>query len=101
MIAFISPNMGDLKRLAKELNKEDKTKEELCNDPEIIKKVTETVLQFGREYDLNKMEIPQKIKLCADEWSSNTGLLTASLKINRRNVQKAYQEDIARMYSSK
>lgn len=100
MIAFVSPSMPALKRLVAELNKPtDMTKQEMCDDPDIIKAVTAEVQRFGTECGLNKMEIPTKVKLCAEEWSSNTGFLTASLKINRRNVQNFYKSSIDSMYA--
>lgn len=100
-IAFISPNMGSLKRLAVDLGKSsDMSKQEMCDDADINKAVTAEILRFGTEYGLNKMEIPAKVKLCAEEWSSNTGFLTASLKINRRNVQNYHKASIDSMYAS-
>jgi len=48
---------------------------------------------------LNKFEIPQKIKLISDIWTPDTGLVTAALKLRRRNIQNYYQQLIDRMYS--
>ena len=48
---------------------------------------------------LNKFEIPQKIKLISDIWTPDTGLVTAALKLRRRNIQNYYQQLIDIMYS--
>src|SRR5699024_9249441 len=98
MVAFIAPSVGSLKRLASELGKETLTLEQMCKDPEILARVTKEVQEFSVEAGLNKMEIPQKIKLCPEEWSVKSGFLTASLKINRRNVQNFYKADIEALY---
>lgn len=98
MIAFISPSIGAIKRLAAEKGKENGTLEQWCKDPEILKLVTKALAEFGAECGLNRMEIPAKIRLCWEEWSVNTGFLTASMKINRRNIQKFYADSIEEMY---
>lgn len=100
MIAFISPSIGNLKRLAVDKGKGDMTLAQWCEDEELIKIVTKELADFGVECGLNRMEVPQRIKLCHEEWSVNTGFLTASMKINRRNIQKFYADSIDKMYSS-
>lgn len=46
------------------------------------------------------MEIPTKFKLCPEEWIPDTGLVTAALKIRRRQIHDFYKIDIDRMYGS-
>ena len=99
MVAFISPSIAAIKRLASELGKSGRTLEQWCKDSEIIKLVTKELADFCLEAGLNKMEIPQKVRLCYEEWSVKTGFLTASMKINRRNIQKFYSADIEMMYN--
>ena len=101
MIAFISPSIGALKRLAVDRGLGDLKLEQWCKDPEIVKQVTKELADFGAEAGLNRMEVPARIRLCWEEWSVNTGFLTASMKINRRNIQKFYADDIDKMYAAK
>ncbi len=98
-VVFISPSIAALRKLAISLGKAvDLPLEALCADEDIVSAVTKELLQFGAEAGLNKMEIPQRVKLCSEEWSVKSGFLTASLKINRQNIRTFYQADIERMY---
>lgn len=98
-IVFISPSIAALRKLADSLGKPmDLPLEKLCAEEDIVLAVTKELLQFGAEVGLNKMEIPQKLKLCSEEWTVKSGFLTASLKINRQNIRSFYQADIERMY---
>lgn len=99
VIALILPNLESLKWLAKELKKEHLSVEQMCDDEEILANVLKAIRQFCVELGMNKMEIPQKIKLSSYEWSVKNGLLTASMKINRRKVQEHFKADIRKMYT--
>lgn len=50
------------------------------------------------EFDSFQMEIPTKFKLCPEEWLPDTGLVTAALKIRRKQIHDFYKSDIDRMY---
>lgn len=98
-IVFISPSIAALRKLAISLGKPiDLPLETLCADEDIVSAVSKELLQFGAEAGLNKMEIPQKVKLCPEEWTVKAGFLTASLKINRQNIRSFYHADIEKMY---
>lgn len=49
---------------------------------------------------LEKFEIPQAVKLVAEVWSPDMGLVTAAFKIKRKDIQQRYQCDLRRMYAS-
>ncbi|KAH7638396.1 long-chain-fatty-acid-coa ligase-like protein 2 [Dermatophagoides farinae] len=100
VIALISPSRANLARLAQEMNKSNLSFEEQCEDPEILNRILTELKQFCAEVGLHKMETPQKIKLCSKEWSMDSGFLTASLKIKRREIQKFYEETINEMYKN-
>src|SRR6218665_1624184 len=97
MIVFISPSIANLKKLAVSMGFGSETLEQWCKNPKIIERIQKELADFGREAGLNKMEIPQRVKLCHEEWSVATGMLTGSMKINRRNVQKFYFNDINKL----
>jgi long-chain acyl-CoA synthetase len=46
------------------------------------------------------MEIPSKIRLCCEEWLPDSGLVTAALKLRRKNIQDFYQMEINKMYGT-
>ncbi|OQR79866.1 long-chain-fatty-acid--CoA ligase 4-like [Tropilaelaps mercedesae] len=102
LVALISPNMKALQQLAVHVgvNPNRFTLAQLCKNPDIAQAAFEQLTQHARLCNLNKMEIPVKMKLCAEEWLPESGLVTASLKIRRKEIQAFYQNDIDRMYNT-
>ena len=47
---------------------------------------------------LEKLEIPQAVTLVPEVWTPDSGLVTAALKLKRKNIQDYYQSLINRMY---
>ncbi|XP_015787043.1 long-chain-fatty-acid--CoA ligase 4 [Tetranychus urticae] len=99
LIAFILPERNSLKRLAESLGKQDVPFNELCNDQQIVNSVLETLREFGESANLLRFEIPNKIKLCSEEWTPDNGLATAALKIRRLEIQKFYKQSIESLYA--
>ena len=58
-----------------------------------------SLVAFGKQHGLEKFEIPTKMTLIPNPWLPDSGLVTAALKLKRKEIQKRYQEDINRMYS--
>ncbi|RWS24448.1 long chain fatty acid CoA ligase-like protein [Leptotrombidium deliense] len=100
VVALIVPNPKAIHNLAKEYAKEDLTLAELCRDPQINEAILASIVEHGKRAKLNKMEIPAKVKLCAEEWSPDSGLVTAALKLRRKNIQDHYKLDISKLYTS-
>lgn len=48
--------------------------------------------------NLEKFEIPVKIRLSPDPWTPETGLVTDAFKLKRKELTAYYQTDIERMY---
>ena len=95
---MVVPNEKALKKLASELGIISDKYSDWCNDPKINEYVTAELIKFGTAAGLYKMEIPAKIKLCSFEWTPDSGLVTAALKLKRKNIQNFYQSDINQMY---
>lgn len=98
VIALVVPNPKAISTIAKSQGKANQTLEQLCRDPEIVSVITKAIHDHAKKAKLNKMEIPTKILVCAEEWSPDSGLVTAAMKIRRRNIQDFYKMDINRMY---
>ncbi|KAK4336910.1 hypothetical protein RND71_043475 [Anisodus tanguticus] len=94
IIALIVPNIKALKLLAKQLNKESLTHTEMCRDQEIIKEVAKTLKDHAMNAGLLKNEIPTKIMLVTEDWTPDSGLVTAALKLRRKNIQEKYKMEI-------
>ena len=88
-------------RLAKNYNEitEDSSYEEVCNDPGLVNEVLRILALHGKKNGLEKFEIPTKLTLIETPWTAEMGLVTAAFKLKRKEIQKAYQEDIDRMYN--
>lgn len=54
---------------------------------------------MGPMEDLRSVEIPKRLHLESDQWTTESGLLTASGEINRVNIAKKYNVEIMHMYS--
>jgi long-chain acyl-CoA synthetase len=60
--------------------------------------VTQAIKEHGLKARLLKTEIPSKVLVVADEWSPDSGLVTAAMKIRRKNITDHYKRDINRLY---
>lgn len=59
------------------------------------------ILLFFSPAKLERFEIPKKIRLSAEQWTPETGLVTDAFKLKRKELKSHYQEDIERMYGGK
>ena len=98
MIALVAPNPKAFNQLAEQAGKSKLSMTELCRDAGINKSILSAIQKYGREAGLNRMEIPTKIKICSEEWTPDSGLVTAAFKIRRKDIQNYYKADINRLY---
>ncbi|KAJ8541718.1 hypothetical protein K7X08_002534 [Anisodus acutangulus] len=73
---------------------------ELCQKEETIKEVYASLVKAAKAACLEKFEIPAKIKLLAEAWTPESGLVTAALKLKRDVIKKAFSDELAQLYSS-
>lgn len=127
-VALVVPNQHYLEEIASNLGITGKSLEELCSDPQIEKAVLQELVEQAKKctfpyiFDyyfailsiefiilqpllsfvgkLQRFEIPGAVKLCAEQWSPDMGLVTAAFKLKRKAVQERYQHEINRMYAS-
>ncbi|KAH7941340.1 hypothetical protein HPB49_012401 [Dermacentor silvarum] len=99
LVTFVSPNYDQLQRLARRLGRGHLvTMKELCYDAQVASAAEESILNYARSCDLQKAEVPRKVKLCHEPWTPDTGLVTPTLKLCRKPLQKYYQSDINALY---
>ncbi|XP_062182229.1 long chain acyl-CoA synthetase 9, chloroplastic-like isoform X2 [Phragmites australis] len=72
---------------------------DLCQKQETVKEVLQSLAKAAKQAHLEKFEIPAKIKLIPDPWTPESGLVTAALKLKREVIKKAYEKDLAQLYS--
>lgn len=101
VIALITPNRKQISILAQSLGKDSSLSfNQLCTDEDIINEVKKSLAYHGSRCGLLRLEIPTDIKLCSEDWLPDNGLVTASLKVRRKQIEEFYKQDIIRLYSS-
>ncbi|KAK2187233.1 hypothetical protein NP493_172g02027 [Ridgeia piscesae] len=73
--------------------------QQLCDNLHVEKAVLLELQNYGRKGKLANYEIPQRVKLCTELWTPDTGLVTAAFKLKRKQIQTHYESDINRMYA--
>ncbi|XP_051963445.1 fatty acid CoA ligase Acsl3-like [Xyrauchen texanus] len=100
VIGFVVPNQKQLLALA-ERKCVRGSWEELCNSPLIEEEVLTVITDAALTAQLERFEIPRKIRLSSEPWTPETGLVTDAFKLKRKELKTHYQTDIERMYGIK
>lgn len=100
VISFVVPNQKQLTALAKQRQVRGSW-EEICNSAEMEREVLRIITEAALSAKLERFEIPKKIRLSAEPWTPETGLVTDAFKLKRKELKSHYQEDIERMYGGK
>jgi long-chain acyl-CoA synthetase len=95
-IILIVPNFEQLERWAKERNLTAATPAQLIAQPDVKAKLEREVM--GGLRGLAKFEMPKKVVLIEHDFTIESGELTPSLKVKRRQVEKNYKAVIDRAY---
>ena len=100
IVGLVIPNPNAIRPLAKKLGLDENAPlASLYSNLQIEREVLEALKLHAVKAGLHKSEIPRKIKLCSEEWTPDSGLVTAALKIRRKQIRDFYIRDIERMYS--
>ena len=99
MTALVSPNRKGLADLAVTLHKTSLSFEQLCSDPDVIAHVMGSFAKIGRQLGYAKKELPVAITLVPEEWTQENDLLTAALKMRRKQVNQFYSKQIEDMFA--
>ncbi|KAM9853825.1 long-chain-fatty-acid--CoA ligase 3a [Aulostomus maculatus] len=100
VIGFVVPNQKQLLVLADKYGVKGSW-EELCNSKVMEELVLKVITEAALAAQLERFEIPRKIRLSPDPWTPETGLVTDAFKLKRKELKTHYQEDIERMYGGK
>jgi long-chain acyl-CoA synthetase len=96
-IILVVPNFEQLERWAKERNLAYGSRAALLALPDVIAKLEREVMDCLR--DLAKFEMPKKVVLLENDFTIESGELTPSLKVKRRQVERNYKALIDRVYA--
>jgi long-chain acyl-CoA synthetase len=95
-IILVVPNFEQLERWARERHLTAASPAELVALPDVKAKMEREVM--GGLRDLAKFEMPKKVVLIDRDFTIESGELTPSLKVKRRQVEKHYKDVIDRVY---
>ncbi|XP_074599465.1 long-chain-fatty-acid--CoA ligase 4-like [Brevipalpus obovatus] len=101
VIALAIPNRNNFTKLVESLGKSDKSFVEQCQDEQVIEAFLNELTNEGKAKGLARYEIPMRVLICPQDWTSENGLVTAALKIRRHEIQKYYAKDIEMLYDGK
>lgn len=108
LVALVIPDETWLLQTVARLKLADgEEQKDALNSPEVFSHqlVVEAALSELHRYctehsNLLPTEVPVKIKLCSESWTPESGLVTAALKIRRKQIVDFYSEAINKLYSS-
>lgn len=99
--AIVVPDPTNLIKFSQEVvGKDGFSVAELCQDDAVKYAVCDNLCQFGIAMGLEKFEAPKKISLVLDEWTPESGLITAAMKLKRKDLETRYSSEIQQMYTS-
>jgi len=96
-VALACPNHNALKALGKSMGLGDLDVDELCENKAIIDEVTKKCLAKCKG-KLVAFETPKKIGLVADTWTPDNDMMTAAMKIKRKEVETKHLKLIDSIY---
>lgn len=94
---LVSPSIPNLEELGRQLAIKWEHRDELLRHPEIVKEIKRRVDKLTER--LAQHERIKDVRVVADEFSTDSGLLTPTLKVKRKEVERRFKEVIDDMYS--
>ncbi|TFK29200.1 long-chain-fatty-acid-CoA-ligase [Coprinopsis marcescibilis] len=70
----------------------------LCAKPEVAQAILKECNAMGKKNGFKNMELLEAVVLTAEEWTPESGLVTAAQKIQRSRIAKAFHEEINAVY---
>ena len=101
VVAVIVPISDNLLREADLLNIREENNlcfEALCKEDKINSVVLSQIQEHGRKCGLNRFEIPAAVYLSPEPWTPETGMVTAALKLRRKQLKERFLIEIEDMY---
>ncbi|KIY52242.1 long-chain-fatty-acid-CoA-ligase [Fistulina hepatica ATCC 64428] len=94
-LAIIIPHESNLRHALESLSTNpDAPLAELCADPRVADIVLKECNALAKKNGFKPMELLQAVILTPDEWTPESGLVTAAQKIQRSKIAKAFEKEI-------
>lgn len=97
-VALVVPSHQVIEKWAQEAGVAYKDFADLCSKAETVSEVQQSLNKVGRGAKLDKFEIPAKIKLMAEPWTPESGLVTAALKLKREQLKSKFKDELNKLY---
>lgn len=100
IVAIVVPIELELRSIASKLSISHESLDlaSLCKQRDLIDHISSLLVDSAKHANFKGVEIVKRITLVSDEWTDQTGLLTAAQKIKRKEVLEKYKDDIKSMY---
>ncbi|KAK4300008.1 hypothetical protein Pmani_027765 [Petrolisthes manimaculis] len=100
-VAVVVPSADRLWKVASSVGIDQGTLtiEELCTDERIKQAILRELQSHGKKCGLNRWEVPAAVYLTLEPWTPDTGLVTAALKLRRKQLSHHYEHSVHDMYS--
>jgi len=97
IVAVMLPHQQYLTEWAKE-NGITGTINDLAKNKTVINAVISSFHALGKKYNKKKFEFIMSVRIVPGEWTPESGLLTAAMKLKRQEIVKFYKKEIDEMY---
>ncbi|KAK4693172.1 hypothetical protein P7C70_g8978, partial [Phenoliferia sp. Uapishka_3] len=97
-MAIIFPHEGNLKALASLAPESHGDLALLCTNDAVRDAVLKELNAVGKKAGLKPLETMQTVVLTPEEWTPQSGLMTAAQKLNRKAIEKKYKKEIDAAY---
>ncbi|CAO3627661.1 unnamed protein product [Mucor fragilis] len=99
-VGLVVPVEGPLRKFLAEHGVENEDYAALCASKEARKVVLQAMQEQAKKSGLRGAEIIADVWICKDLWTPEMGLLTAAQKLKRKDVNKAYEQELKDMFSA-
>ncbi|CDH58263.1 long-chain-fatty-acid--ligase [Lichtheimia corymbifera JMRC:FSU:9682] len=96
-VALVVPVENTVRDLAKEHGLDKAEWEDICSSKDIRQAVLKAMTKQGKEANLKAAELLFDVYLCPEEWTIESGLLTAAQKIKRQDINRRYKDQLDTM----
>ncbi|ORY94915.1 hypothetical protein BCR43DRAFT_558005 [Syncephalastrum racemosum] len=96
-VALVVPVENAVRKLAEENGVTAKDWEVICQDQKVKKAVLNSLQTLAKENGLKPAEMLFDIHLCHEEWTIESGLLTAAQKLKRQDINKHFKNELEAM----
>ena len=94
-MAIVIPNEVHLRHALEAKGiKSDDTLAALCHDPVVQDVLLKECNAIGKKSGFKAQELLQAVVLTPDEWTPESGLVTAAQKIQRAKIAKTFRDEI-------